>query len=565
MSLLVGKEQRRDRWRQILRKATFGTLVLVATILLAISALERWNHLDPPRDDGAPLFGRAQIRAAREGVRLVLGNSYAEREGPLRVVYLQGTARDIGHARGVLAPNDQEPFGEAIDRHTGLPQGGWGAGKRWAAWHRAWQLRHLARQMPGPRVVEIATMAAYLRGASGEKSDIYQRYAYRHLQFDASPLRCKGALSQSISFAVWGRKGDGRTLVGRSFTLFPSERPGRVELSYVRERGRLLFASVGWPGLTGAVTGVNEAKLMVASAAACTDAGTATDGTPSLFIARELLQGARTLKDALSMIKAMKPASAISLLIVDGKTGSGAVAELSPGRLAVRLGNGRLAMTNHFVDPRFRGDARNDWVRRYTPSGVRLVRLQQLVARNAARLDPALAATILRDRKNIKGQALGLGHLAAIDPVVASHGVVVDLTNMILWVGAGPHLLGAFVPFDLRVPFGDVIDAKIPIQPIEADPLLVATGWPMHRMVVAELDRAKHLARKGLVAQSVEHARRAAEAEPDFPLAQLGYGELLRAAGDRSGAATVFRNYLALEPGMQSAVERVQRYLAEER
>src|SRR5581483_5810202 len=85
-------------------------------------------------------------------------------------------------------------------------------------------------------------------------------------------------------------------------------------------------------------------------------------------------------------------------------------------------------------------------------------------------IDATGMVAILRDHQCAKGQACDLGDRRTIDALIATHGVVADATDRVLWVSKGPHLSGAFVKFDLR----RVFDGKDDPNPetIAEDPIL---------------------------------------------------------------------------------------------
>ena len=81
-------------------------------------------------------------------------------------------------------------------------------------------------------------------------------------------------------------------------------------------------------------------------------------------------------------------------------------------------------------------------------------RADELLARLPARLSPGDAVDhaigILRDRSGLGDRTLSLGDRSAINALIATHGVVMDSLQRVLWVSESPHLLGRFVAFDLK-------------------------------------------------------------------------------------------------------------------
>jgi len=110
------------------------------------------------------------------------------------------------------------------------------------------------------------------------------------------------------------------------------------------------FASAGFPGLVGCVTGMNDAGLTVASHEV-QDPDTATPfdpkGVPFAMTHRRVLEECATVGDALKLLDGMERASVTSLVVAD--TEGGAVIEVTPETLAVRRFKDKPGVcTNHF-------------------------------------------------------------------------------------------------------------------------------------------------------------------------------------------------------------------------
>ena len=70
---------------------------------------------------------------------------------------------------------------------------------------------------------------------------------------------------------------------------------------------------------------------------------------------------------------------------------------------------------------------------------------------------------MLRDHACAGGETCALGDRRSIDAFIATHGIVADATDRVLWVSAGPHLSGRFVKVDLRTSFapgGETVDRR---------------------------------------------------------------------------------------------------------
>jgi hypothetical protein len=80
---------------------------------------------------------------------------------------------------------------------------------------------------------------------------------------------------------------------------------------------------------------------------------------------------------------------------------------------------------------------------------------------------------MLRDHECAGGEACALGDRRSIDAFIATHGIVADATDRVLWVSAGPHLTGKFVRVDLRTSFASAREPGTAADPdtMPEDPL----------------------------------------------------------------------------------------------
>jgi len=150
------------------------------------------------------------------------------------------------------------------------------------------------------------------------------------------------------------------------------------------------------------------------------------------------------------------------VFVADG-AGRFAVVERAPGAVAfVRdaKSHGTIAVTNHFEGP-LAGDPKNLRVRATTSTLARRARIDELLACVAPHtVTPRTALAMLRDHQCAGGEACAVGDRRSIDALIATHGIVADATDRVLWVSAGPHLSGRFVKVDLRASLAP--DAQLP-------------------------------------------------------------------------------------------------------
>jgi predicted choloylglycine hydrolase len=110
--------------------------------------------------------------------------------------------------------------------------------------------------------------------------------------------------------------------------------------------GRYGFVHVGWPGLIGVLSGMNEHGLTIANMEVNRDTRPPS-AMPYTLLYRTLLERCRTVDEALALLEKTPRQTANNLMIMDA-TGDRAVAEIYPDQVLVRRGEaGSLISTNH--------------------------------------------------------------------------------------------------------------------------------------------------------------------------------------------------------------------------
>jgi len=458
-----------------------GKLALVALFAgmgaahLAINVRAR---LSPPPI--AEPQGDASVRAP--SLRR-FGDSYALSRGKLLEVGLRGTPQQIGyrHARllypemvaneGILLRRFEEQVPNSVARRLLLDL----AELRYA---------HVDRGMSISRREEIAA------GARGFQPDpyaglfpTYQRFVYLNALYDMALSFEHSPLIGCTTVTLGGDELEGGGgILARAFDFEVDEVFDRHKAVFlVREEGKIPFASVAWPGLVGVVSGMNKNGVAVVVHGA--RGGTpAAEGEPVVHALRRVLGTTRDTEEALRALSE-QPAMVSHILILNDERGRAAVVERVPGRPNfVRFLPSKAATTNHFEGPAAE-DPKNLAVREKTSTLPRRSRADELLARLPDRLSTSDAVNdaiaLLRDRKGPGERELALGDRSAINALIATHGVVMDTKQRILWVSESPHLLGRFVAFDLKRMLAADYDPErtVELPASSEDPLLTSGDY----------------------------------------------------------------------------------------
>lgn len=279
----------------------------------------------------------------------------------------------------------------------------------------------------------------------------YERSLNYHGAHDIGHAMQDYMLVGCSSFGVWGREAeDSSLLIGRNFDFYVGDAFAEHKLvSFYRPEEGYRFASVGWAGMIGVLSGMNETGLTVTINAAKSTVPLSA-ATPISILAREILQYASTIDEAYAIALKSKTFVAESILVGSAKDGEAAIIEKAPDKMALfRSGEERIVCTNHYQSEVFRTDPRNAENIAVSDSPYRFRRLQELISQNVP-LDAEKAAGILRDYRGLNGENIGLANEKALNQFIAHHSVIFQPERRLMWVSTAPWQLGKYVAYDLN-------------------------------------------------------------------------------------------------------------------
>jgi isopenicillin-N N-acyltransferase like protein len=151
------------------------------------------------------------------------------------------------------------------------------------------------------------------------------------------------------------RSATGDVVFGRNLDLPPFAHLHELTLVTVyRPKGKHAFASVGFPGIVGVISGMNDAGLSLAVNEIYESKDKAPKysplGTPKLLLLRRVLEECSTLDEAEKLLKATPRTGLMAVTMAD-KTG-GSVFEITPKNVVRRRPtDGIVTCTNDFLSP----------------------------------------------------------------------------------------------------------------------------------------------------------------------------------------------------------------------
>ncbi len=317
-----------------------------------------------------------------------------------------------------------------------------------------WSYRHMAHHLPAEQLEELWGFSQTYTDRHAFPLGTYQRGLYYHALHDitqelvGNPWVEPAVAGACTAFAASGRATEnGHLLLGRNFDfeVFPLFDREKVVHLYARE-GAIPVLSVSWMAMAGVVTGMNAEGIWLSVNAARSVGHNRKGPSVALWI-RSILEQAKSIDDVERLFREKEPLVTNIYLVGDGKTGEAAVIERGPGRIGRRdSANDRITAANHLLTAPFADDPRDAALRRYSTTVARGLRMDELV--NAAPLSLERGLDILRDRNGPQGLSIGPGNRNAIDALIATHSVLADATDRVLWVSTAPHTQGSYRAID---------------------------------------------------------------------------------------------------------------------
>ena len=176
--------------------------------------------------------------------------------------------------------------------------------------------------------------------------------------------------------------------------------------------------------------------------------------TPISLLAREILQYAGSIEEAIDIAKKREVFVSESIMVGSGDEKRTVLIEVSPGNFGVYEVENRdqLVCSNHFQSEAYSSDKNNKLTREESHTQYRYDRMQQLLDEKD-KLDPLKAVEILRDRQGLDEQSIGMGNEKAINQLLAHHGIVFKPAERKVWVSSNPYQMGEFIHYDLNKVF----------------------------------------------------------------------------------------------------------------
>lgn len=282
----------------------------------------------------------------------------------------------------------------------------------------------------------------------------YQRILNYHAAHDIGHALQNLALVGCTSFGTWGaRSEDGNMIIGRNFDFYVGDHFAENKIvSFENPSDGYKFISVTWGGFIGVVSGMNEKGLTVTINADKSEIPSGS-ATPVSLVAREILQYAENIQQALAIAKKRKMFVSESFLIGSAWDGKAVIIEKTPDSIALfDPGKNEIICANHFQSKALAGLRSNREQIRQSASDYRYHRVEELLAATKVN-SVSQTLRILRDRGGLENSDIGLGNEKSVNQLIAHHAIIFEPQKKRVWVSAGPWQLGAFICYNLDTVF----------------------------------------------------------------------------------------------------------------
>ncbi|WP_430614464.1 C45 family autoproteolytic acyltransferase/hydolase [Flavobacterium sp. JP2137] len=450
---------------------TISPCSLLVLLLLLSSCMVKKKWSEAPNLEG---FDNRlpQLVQIDDSTSAVGDNFLIKNRQQLWELYTSGDALQIGYKTGALT-QDLYHFQEQVffSKVEELVPSAWK--QRLLVKLLKYYNRDIQQHIPREYQTEIFGLSQYASERYSFLGNPYQRNMYLHGAHDIGHAFQDLALVGCSSLAVWDDKSeDGSLIIGRNFDFYAGDDFAKNKLiAFVKPDQGHAFMSVTWPGMIGVVSGMNERGLTVTINAAKSSIPLKAK-TPISILAREILQYASTLDEAIAIARDKKVFVSESIMVGSAADRQVVLLEISPKKFDVfRVENNNYILcSNHFQSETYESDARNTAQIATSHSAYRWDKMQEVIAQGDA-LNPAKMAAILRDKDGLKGQKLGYGNEKALNQLLAHHAVIFKPEQRLVWVSSNPYQLGEFVAYDLR----EIFDGQAPgIRQLGIDSLTLA-------------------------------------------------------------------------------------------
>src|SRR5450432_4383675 len=389
---------RRNRfWRRLIR------VIAVICILMLLGFLYLFivSTTNPPKiaDNQAVSWQRTETSP---GFYTLKNNWFRKSKSGLFELYVEGKPFERGVVNGKLTKElirlQEDYFNDQINRM--VPSRFY---RHFLKYVVGWFNRDLDKHVTEEDKEEIYGISTSASEKYNYIGNNYQRILNYHAAHDIGHALQNLALVGCTSFGTWGsRSADSTLIIGRNFDFYVDDHFSENKIvSFEKPSDGFKFMYVTWGGFIGVVSGMNEKGLTVTINAAKSDIPSGS-ATPVSLVAREILQYAENIQEAMSIAKKRKMFVSESFLIGSSEDNKAVIIEKTPDSIGLYdPGKNEIICTNHFQSKELGGLKSNRLQIRQSASDYRYHRIVELLAADKKNTVQK-TVQILRDRAGME-------------------------------------------------------------------------------------------------------------------------------------------------------------------
>ncbi len=429
-------------------KFRYYVLIILFVAVVGFVLYLRNINIPPPVVDNTSCMEWQRVQSG-DSIYMV-GNNWLHRSsGGLWEVYLEGNAFERGVAYGKLTQElleyQEVAFVEMINQYVPSP-----SYLKVLRYFIGWFNRKLPDYIPEEYLQEIYGISLSASPQFDFMAPPYLRQLNYHAAHDIGHAVQNMGMVGCTSLALWDeRTVDSSLLIGRNFDFHAGERFAENKLlCFVRPDTGHRFVMIGWAGMSGVLSGMNEKGLTVTINAAKSDIPTSS-AMPVSLLAREILQYAATIDEAYAIAAKRKVFVSESFLIGSHADHQAGIIEKTPDKTSLYLPDGNeIICTNHFQGETFVNNPVNIENIRESDSPYRFARVRELLNRQETFTETDIAA-ILRNTRGLDDKNIGYGNEKSINQLIAHHSVIFKPAERKFIVSTHPYQIGEMIAYNM--------------------------------------------------------------------------------------------------------------------
>jgi len=484
-------------------------------------------------------------------------------------MYLEGDAFDRGVAHGKLCKKLDEyqeaAFVEQI--YKLIPS------KSYLYFLRdliAWFNRDIQNYIPQEYLNEINGISQSADSKYDFIGPPYYRILNYHAAHDIGHALQNLALVGCTSFALNENSPKHNLIIGRNFDFYVNDDFAKNKIvAFVKPAKGHKFVYITWASFIGVVSGMNDAGLTVTINAAKSTYPTKS-ADPISLIAREILQYAGNIEEAMAIAKSRHSFVSESFLIGSAADNRAILIEKTPSEMDTYTSpNNTLVCANHFQGELFMHDSLNVQDMRESPSVYRENRCKELIAEDSLH-NYLSVASILRDMRGMHNKDIGMGNEKAMNQLISHHSVIFMPHQQLIWVSTSPYQLGTYLAYDLKKIFAEDAGLRKPkvlyidSLSIAADSFLYSKNYKLfkqYKLLKAQLQTANFWGKD--VPDMKEFAPKLIHSNPKYYYVYKLLGDYYYRHKEFQKAREMYLKSLSLEIEHQSTREEMQKRVSQ--